>query len=98
MTTSADIKVATKNVLLDRVVACGVIAELQKVIVANRGVKANVHLHLHPHLHLHTQSDDAECKLEVENVLLDCVVVHLVGVEPQNIIVPNSGVKVSATL
>lgn len=53
-------------------------------------------LHLHLHLHLHTHLEDVECKLMVENVLLDCAVVHLVGAEPQNSIAPKSGVKVSA--
>lgn len=48
-------------------------SEPRNIIAANINVKANVYPHLRTHL------DDAECKLEVENVLLDYVVVDLVG-------------------
>ncbi|MCD7472744.1 hypothetical protein HAX54_014076 [Datura stramonium] len=94
----ADSKVAIKNVLPDCVVAGGVGAELQKSIAAPEPVKANVHPQPHLHLQPHTHPDDAVCKLKVENILLNCVVVHLVGAEPQNFIVPKSGVRVSARL
>lgn len=90
--------VAIKNVLLDRVVTGGVIAELQKSIAADGTVKINVHLHPHlrSNLHLDTRPDSVECKLVEQNVLQDCVVVYLVGAEPQKSIAAKGGVKASA--
>lgn len=85
-----------KIVPLDHVVTGTVFAEIQKIIVADRSVKNNVHLHPHLHLHLQTHLDDVDGKLMVLSVLLDCVVVHLVGVDPLKNIAPKGVVKVSA--
>ena len=57
-----------------------------RVIVVVENVKVNVKYHTHPHPH-QLQKDDAESKLVVENVLMECVVVTQVGVEPPRSIV-----------
>ena len=57
-----------------------------RIIVVVENVKVNVKDHTHPHPH-QLQKDHAENKLVVENVLLECVVVTQVGVEPPRSIV-----------
>ena len=64
----------TENVLLDSVVVSLVRAKpYHQVIVFQRIAKVNVHTRTH--------RDDVDWKLVAENVLKECVIVTLVGLE-----------------
>ncbi|PHT88372.1 hypothetical protein T459_10478 [Capsicum annuum] len=72
---------------------------LQSIVLV-KNVKVSEKGHHHPRLHHphphHSHRDDAESKLLVEHVLLECAVVYGAGVEPHVTIVVLPTVKVSA--
>ncbi|KAF3626724.1 hypothetical protein FXO38_29099 [Capsicum annuum] len=95
-----DGKLVGGNVLLDYVVVSLVGVEPLQSIVLVKNVKVSEKGHHHPRLHHphphHSHRDDAESKLLVEHVLLECAVVYGAGVEPHVTIVVLPTVKVSA--